>query len=205
MAIMRVLKKIFIALCVLVLLWLGGFAAFAVGAIMASPEDEDQTTDAIVVLTGGNNRIQEGLALFAQGKAAHLFISGVHENVKKREILSLWDGDQTLPPCCVTLGYEATTTTQNAAETRGWIEKEDYSSIRLVTGDYHIARSMMEMHHALPGVDIYAHPVHQPDLNVRTRHYWELLFSEYHKSLYRWVQLLFSKKVPLSNLSELTD
>lgn len=203
MSVMRALKFLFISVWVLVLLWVGGFAVFAASAVMAKPQAAEETTDAIVVLTGGDNRIQEGLALFAQGRAAHLFISGVHENVKKREILALWNGDNALPPCCVTLGYEATTTTQNAQETRSWIEKEDYSSVRLVTGDYHMARSMMEMRHALPGVDIYAHPVHQTDFNARTRHYWELLFTEYHKTLYRWVQLVFTPRAELSNLAEL--
>lgn len=126
----------------LILLWIGGFCVFAASAIMATPQSEEETTDAIVVLTGGKNRIQEGLSLFAQGRALHLFISGVHEDVKKYEILALWDGDHALPPCCVSLGYEATTTTQNAAETRKWIQKQDYSSIRLVTGDYHMMRSI---------------------------------------------------------------
>ncbi|MCB1580832.1 MAG: YdcF family protein [Rhodospirillales bacterium] len=200
---MQIFKRVFLSFMALILLWIGGFCVFAASAIMATPQSEEETTDAIVVLTGGKNRIQEGLSLFAQGRALHLFISGVHEDVKKYEILALWDGDHALPPCCVSLGYEATTTTQNAAETRKWIQKQDYSSIRLVTGDYHMMRSLMEMHHALPGVDIYAHPVHQTDFTIDTLHYWELLFSEYHKCMYRWLQLLFTPRIELLNFSEL--
>ena len=128
------------------------------------------------------------------GRGSHLFISGVHEDVKKREILSQWQGDTALPPCCVTLGYKATSTEQNAIETAEWIAKEDYSSVRLVTGDYHMGRSMMEIRHALPDIDIYAHPVRQPDLDRLSLRYWELLFSEYHKSLFRRVMLLFTPR-----------
>ncbi len=194
---MNIFKKIALGAAALFFLWIAGFGIFALNAMISAPQAKQDTTDAIVVLTGGKNRIQEGLTLFANGRASHLFISGVFKDVTRREILSLWDGDHALPPCCITLGYEATTTSQNAQETRAWIQKHDYSSIRLVTGDYHMMRSMMELRHALPGIDIYAHPVQQSDLKHTSIRYWELLFSEYHKSLYRFVPLLFTPRQPL--------
>jgi len=195
---MNILKKISLGVCGVFALWILGFAGFSLTAITAKPQGVNETTDAIVVLTGGKNRIQEGLTLFAKGRASHLFISGVFKDVKKHEILSLWDGDHALPPCCVTLGYNATTTAQNAQETRDWITGTDYSSIRLITGNYHITRSHMELKHALPGIDIYLHPVKQSDLSLTSRYLWELLFSEYHKSLYRFVPLLLTPSPSLS-------
>ena len=194
---MSIFKKAALGALAALVLWIGGFALFATSSILAKPQGVDETTDAIVVLTGGNNRVEEGLELFANGRATHLFITGVFEDVTKREILSRWKGDYALPPCCVTLGYQATTTVQNAAETREWIQKQDYSSVRLVTGNYHMWRSVMEFKHALPGIDIYTNPVWQPDLGMGARHFWELLFSEYHKCLYRRVQLLFTPRPKL--------
>ncbi|MEM7651131.1 MAG: YdcF family protein [Pseudomonadota bacterium] len=191
---MSPLKKISFGLLAALTLWVIGFVGFAVSSVTAKPKGQDETTDAIVVLTGGKNRVQEGLELFAKGRASHLFISGVFKDVTKREILRQWNGEHALPPCCVTLGYNASSTTQNAAETREWIVENDYSSVRLVTGNYHMPRSLMEFKHALPGVDIYANPLKQPDLSIFSARMWVLLFSEYHKSLFRRVQLIFTPR-----------
>jgi uncharacterized SAM-binding protein YcdF (DUF218 family) len=197
MAVIKFFKKTGFGILALIVLWAGGFGIFALGAVFSKAQAESETTDAIVVLTGGKDRIKEGLRLFAGGRAAHLFISGVYKDVTRGEVLSQWDGDHALPPCCITLGYEATTTAQNAQETRAWLEQHDYSSIRLVTDDYHMARSKMELAHALPGIEIFAQPVRQSDLGRFSLRYWHLLFSEYHKSLYRRVQLFFRPRPAL--------
>ncbi len=194
---MKIFKTVLIVLFSLVVLWAAGLAAFMVNVVTMAPQSEDETTDAIVVLTGGNDRVEEGLKLFAIGRASHLFISGVHKDVKKKEITGLWTGTTALPPCCVTLGYEATTTKQNAKETRDWIEQQDYQSIRLVTGNYHMPRAYAELSHALPGIDIYANPLKQPDLDYLSARFAKLVFVEYHKWLYRKVTLLFTLQAPL--------
>lgn len=194
---MKAFKKILLGIAALLILWAGGFVLFTASALMAHPQGTQETTDAIVVLTGGHNRVEEGLALFAAGRGAHLFISGVHEDVKKSEILSLWKGENALPPCCVTLGYESTTTIQNAKEVRDWVEGEHYSSVRVVTGNYHMPRALLELSHALPGIGIYANPVKQPDLSFFAPRLWELLFLEYHKSIYRRAVLAVTPRKPL--------
>ena len=188
---MKIFRNIAALASTLLFLWVAGFIAFAAFAITAPPREAGRKTDAIVVLTGGDNRIQEGLSLFAAHSAPHLFISGVHKDVTKDELKALWRGKAPLPPCCITLGYKATSTEQNADETSDWIRQQKFTSIRLVTGNYHMPRSLMELHRALPGVDIYIHPVRQTDLDTRGRRFWMLLLLEYHKTLYRGVQLLF--------------
>lgn len=172
--------------------WALGFILFAATILISRPTSLDQTTDAIVVLTGGSNRVEEGLGLFATGRAAHLFISGVHKDVSKQEIKNLWHGENTFPPCCMTLGYQATSTEQNAAETFEWMQKQNYNSIRLVTSNYHMPRALLELHHALPDIDLYPHPIIQPDMRAFSMAFWHLVFSEYHKSLYRRAVLLFT-------------
>lgn len=194
---MKTFKTILIVFFSLVALWAAGFVGFTLNVVTMSPQNEDETTDAIVVLTGGNERVEEGLKLFATGRASHLFISGVHEDVKKRELLDRWTGNTSMPPCCVTLGYEATTTKQNAQETRKWLEERDYQSIRLVTGNYHMPRAYIEMAHALPGIDIYANPMKQPDLDYLSVRFIKLVFVEYHKWLYRKAVLLVTPQEPL--------
>lgn len=188
---MKILKNITALALTLFFLWVAGFIAYAAFAIIAPPRETGTVTDAIVVLTGGDKRIQEGLSLFAARSAPQLFISGVHKDVTKAELEALWRGPGTLPPCCITLGYKATSTEQNADETSDWIREQKFTSIRLVTGNYHMPRSLMELHRALPGVEIYIHPVWQPDLGLRNRRFWTLLLIEYHKTLYRGTTLLF--------------
>ncbi len=194
---MKAFKK-FLVICLSVLvLWAAGFIAFTISVVSMSPQSVDETTDSIVVLTGGRDRVEEGLKLYAMGRTSHLFISGVHEDVKKREILGRWKGDNALPPCCVTLGYEATTTEQNAQETRKWIESEDYNSIRLVTSNYHMPRAYAELAHALPNIDIYPNPMKQPDLDYLSTRFIKLVFVEYHKWMYRKAVLLITPQKPL--------
>ena len=191
------LKKTGLAILAALLLWFLGFVFFTFNVFTLSIEAPEDTTDAIVVLTGGHNRVEEGLDLYANGRGSHLFVSGVYEDVRKREITSRWSGDHALPPCCVSLGYNATTTLQNALETREWMIEHDYTSLRLVTGNYHMPRSIMEFKHAMPGIQIYAHPLKQPDLNVLSLRFWELMFSEYHKAIYRSVVLIITPKTPM--------
>ncbi len=191
------LKHIALVPPLLFLLWLGGFIWFIASSIMMSPQDLEKTTDAIVVPTGGDKRILTGLALFSSGLATHLFITGVHPNVSTRKIEALWEGEAALPPCCLTLGHEALTTAQNAQETREWLIKEGYRSLRLVTSNYHIQRALIEFKHAMPGVEIIAHPIKQPGLNASKRYFWTLFLSEYHKTLLRFVTLSLTPNTPL--------
>lgn len=192
---MSILKNIAALLLSLFAVWVLGFAVFAGFAILAPPQEPATKTDAIIVLTGGNNRIHEGLKLFAEKKSKNLFISGVHKDVMMGEITRQWQGSPALPPCCITLGYQATSTTENALETREWIEKNNIKTIRLVTGNYHMTRALLEVRHMLPGIKVYMNPVPQNDLGIETPRFWFLLLVEYHKTLYRSVELLFSQAV----------
>lgn len=189
---MKIFRFIIRGLLSAIVLWAIGFVGFSVSALLAKPQKIDQTADAIVVLTGGKNRVDQGLILFAEGKASNLFISGVHPDVKKREITRRWAGETSLPPCCISLGKTATTTIENASETAEWAQKNDISSIRLVTSNYHMARAKLELSATMPDMDILTHPIKQDDLDTGEQRIWELLFSEYHKFLLRSVQLLFA-------------
>ena len=151
-----------------------------------------QTADAIVVLTGGLNRIDEGLELFAAGKGTYLFISGVHKDVRKKDIMDRWQGDVALPSCCLTLGATATTTVENAQETKDWAMQNDIMDIILVTSNYHMSRARMEIKAVLPRVEIFPYPIMQDNLHATEPRIWKLLFEEYHKLLLRFVQLIFS-------------
>ena len=57
-----------------------------VAQIPISALKNDEQTDAIVVLTGGSSRLEEGVNLLMQRKAKKLFVSGVYRGVDVRRL-----------------------------------------------------------------------------------------------------------------------
>lgn len=183
--------KPLITLAVLtLLLWGLGYVAFLAHLEQVSVEQRDKKTDAIIILTGGNFRVNTGLELFADHMAPKLFITGVHESVKEADIISLWKQKKPLPECCVILGHSARTTIGNAVETREWVQQNNIKSIRLVTSFYHMPRALIEFRATMPDIEMIPHPVEKADYNPQNPKYWNLTFSEYNKSLFRKIYLL---------------
>ena len=174
-------------LIVLGLVWLAGFVWY-VDSIPTTVDNPDQRTDAIVVLTGGSERLSEGRRLLARGLAKKLFISGVYRGVEVDELLSVGKSDPRLIACCVVLGHVAENTRGNAMETAVWVNEQGYKSLRIVTANYHMRRSLLEFKSLMPGVDIIANPVF-PD-TVRIENWWRypgsttLIASEFNKYLF---------------------
>jgi uncharacterized SAM-binding protein YcdF (DUF218 family) len=156
-------------------------------------------TDGIVVLTGGKSRITEGLNLLKEGKGEKLLISGIGENANLHElkVLSKEMSPSLVTPleAKITLGHLATDTKSNATEAAIWMELNNFSSLRLVTSNYHIPRSMLEFKMVIPDKKIIPHPVFSSQ--VKMEGWWKfpgttrLVISEFHKFL--WVKSLYYK------------
>jgi len=183
----RALRRFAAAMAVLALLWLGGLVWFA-ETIPEVLDDPGESTDAIVVLTGGSQRLQSGLQLLAAGKAKMLFVSGVHHGVDVAALLRSVGQTPETVPCCVVLGHSADNTFGNAVETAAWMRQERFRSLRLVTSNYHMRRALLEFSRAMPEVRVVPHPVF-PEA-VRQERWWaspgtlELILGEYHKYLW---------------------
>ena len=154
---------VFWALFLALLAWSVGLVGFAynlpdeVGAPRAR-------TDAIVVLTGGSQRLETGLELLARGMAGKLFVSGVHRGVDAAELLHVAQQEPGRLECCIVIDYNADDTIGNARETARWVSAHGVGSIRLVTSAYHMPRSLLEFEAALPDVRIVPHPVFPPNV-----------------------------------------
>jgi uncharacterized SAM-binding protein YcdF (DUF218 family) len=169
------------------LLWLVGLVWFA-DTMPSAVADPDGETDAIVVLTGGSQRLEAGLTLLAAGKAKKLFVSGVHRGVAIGDLLhALHQAPSAAVACCIELGHDADSTYGNAVETASWMRREGFASLRLVTASYHMRRSLFEFGRAMPAIRMIAHPVF-PE-RVRLADWWEspgtaaLIVEEYDKYL----------------------
>jgi len=183
---LRRLRPLAITAGVLALIWFGGLAWFA-HTIPAEITDPDSETDAIVVLTGGSLRVQSGLALMAAGKAKKLFVSGVYHGTDVAALLRVSRQSPDKVACCIVLGYAADNTLGNALETAAWMKAEGFRSLRIVTANYHMPRSLLEFSRAMPDIRIIAHPVF-PE-RVRQERWWTwpgtagLIIEEYDKYL----------------------
>src|SRR5579885_196570 len=174
-----------VVLASLALAWLGGLVWFA-SEIPTRVADPESTTDAIVVLTGGSERLDEGLALLAAGRAKKLFVSGVHRGVEVGELLRVSHHGKAELACCIARGHAADSTFGNAVETAQWMAAEHYRSLRLVTGAYHMPRSLLEFRRAMPTVTLVPNPVF-PERVKQEWWLWPgtawLIIGEYHKYL----------------------
>jgi uncharacterized SAM-binding protein YcdF (DUF218 family) len=175
-------------------LWLIGLLGFI--AVIPGPTGKFDTasrTDAIIVLTGGGDRLAEGFRLLDRGLSQRLLISGVAPGVTLPHLIDrLGDQRPSVPSaealaCCVTLGYQAESTVGNADESAEWLRRNGATSVRLVTANYHMLRSLLEFRRKVPGLAVVPNPVFPGE--VRDPHWFVkprtllLLVNEYHKYL----------------------
>lgn len=174
-------------------LWLPGLVWYA-AALPDTVEDPTSPTDAIVVLTGGSERLHTGLELLREGRAEALFVSGVYRDT---DLDALLRDEGVVEPALrkrIIIGHVATDTVGNAIETAVWMRETRRQSLRLVTAAYHMPRSLLEFRAALPEVRVVPHPVFPS--HVKQESWWQfpgtaaLLATEYTKYLVARLRLL---------------
>ena len=179
---------------------LAGFAAFA-GLVFTYDPSAPATGDAIVVLTGGDLRVREGLRLFAAGAGRRILISGVNQSTTRKDLARHTDVVPLLFDCCVDLGQRALDTSGNAAETRAWLEPWGFRRLIIVTSNYHMPRSLLSFHRLLPGVELVPHAVvpshYQPAEVWHHPGAIKLLIVEYLKSIPAAAKLIVSRTIGL--------
>lgn len=163
-----------------VIAWGLGFAVFML--TLPGPL-EGSTTQAIVVPTGGPGRIDRGLALLRGHQAGRMLVTGVAPEVGSDDLAREYHAAQALFACCVDLGRDAVDTRSNAGETAAWLKARGFTTVRLVTSDWHLRRAAMELRAAAgPRVVVLGDGVPgSPRLAT--------VVSEYNKLLLRWVAL----------------
>lgn len=173
------------ALCIVT----GAFVWFVQGMPSSRPYNHAKT-DAIIVLTGGPGRVEQGLIALADDDAPILFISGVGEHVTRNQILLAHSNRDTRNRIAqsdgeIILDHIASTTRSNADQTTEFVRERRIRSIRLVTTYYHMPRSLLEFRMQMPGVDIIPDAVFPKGYR---RHSWwqdkntrKMVFSEFGK------------------------
>ena len=189
-----------IGLSIVVAGLIAGFIAFALSATTIQPPSTENA-DAIVVVTGGEDRINVALGLLRQGAGQRLLISGVNPRTSKGAIREHTGEDRRLFECCVDIGREAHDTIGNAEEARDWAAQRRYRSLIVVTSGYHMPRTLTEFARAMPNVRLVAHPV--LSRNVRDHVWWQspgtlrFLLGEYVKYIAAAARLGWTRALTL--------
>lgn len=126
--------------------------------------------DGIVVLTGAAFRIQDAVALLEQGRGRRLLITGVHPATTREALSQQVPDARELFACCIDIGHYARNTIGNAAEATGWARRHGFSSLIVVTSNYHLPRSLAEFSRAMPGTALIPYPVVAD--SFRERDWW---------------------------------
>ena len=188
-------KMVVIGCAVLAAIFISGLQYF----VLNLPRHIDSPTrqsDGIVVITGGQQRLDAGLTLLATGTASKLLISGVGAGLSKVILandLRLNQTQRDLLMCCTELEFEARDTLGNAQAARHWAKNKNLASLYLVTANYHMPRAKLAFKREMPHIDLYYWPVSPDDLHIDR--WWKdpglirLLVREYVKFLAEIIRL----------------
>ncbi|MFZ4859202.1 MAG: YdcF family protein [Desulfuromonadaceae bacterium] len=139
--------------------------------------------DAIVVLAGGKGRVDEGVRLFRESRAAFLFLIGVDPSVRKSDLYRPRHGDP--PSDNVVLEKLSRNTVENSIFGRDLIVRSGARSILLITSRYHLKRASLLFRNSLPkNITIIPYPVDSVNLKESWWNHggsFQLLFQEFYK------------------------
>lgn len=161
-----------------------GFIEFT-DDVAAKRADPTAKADGIVAPTGGTQRIEDAVRLLIEGRGRRLLISGVNQAVTEKDIAKALPQASALLECCIDLDHRALNTAGNAQETAKWASRNGFSSLLVVTSDYHLPRTLLELSREAPHVRLIGYPVRSPAF-LQGR-WWQsppilrLLVSEYSK------------------------
>ncbi|MBB3594313.1 uncharacterized SAM-binding protein YcdF (DUF218 family) [Rhizobium sp. BK529] len=161
----RVLRWVGFSCVLVAALIFVGFLRFADSVTTLKPPAEPRA-DAIIVLTGGYQRIDQAVELLQKGAGKRLLISGAHPSTTPNQIRRMTQGSADLFSCCVDIGYDALDTIGNAEEASNWIHARGYRSILVVTNNYHMPRSLAELAYVDPDIQFIPYPVVNSDLKT---------------------------------------
>ena len=120
----------------------------------------NENKKAIVVLTGGPRRLEEGFQLLERKLGSALFISGVNPIVTEKDLKKILNTNNSnkkniLFDCCVYYEKKSKNTQSNSIEANKWLTENDYNEIFLVTSTSHMPRSIYEFKKNAPKIIIY--------------------------------------------------
>ena len=120
----------------------------------------------IVILTGGANRIKDGLKIIQDFKNSKninykILVSGTGMGFTKSSLKKKLgpNFNSQLIQCCIDLDGVSKNTLTNASETFKWTSKNDIKEFILITSNYHMPRAILEFKNVMPNLKIYTYAI----------------------------------------------
>jgi uncharacterized SAM-binding protein YcdF (DUF218 family) len=180
--------------------FLTGFAIF-VKNLVRNESDKGEVADGIVVLTGGSSRISDAMQLLAHGRGQRLLVTGLNPLTSRHDLARVMGKKSYLVECCVDLDYQAVNTAGNAEKTREWALKNNFIKLLIVTSNYHMPRTLLELKRVFPKGIFIPYAVESPSIEIENwgRHIsnFRLLLGEYIKYLYALMRATLSNGAAL--------
>ena len=146
----------------------------------------------IVILTGGTNRIKDGLNIinhFDKSKRIKfkILVSGTGNGFSKNSLIKQIgpNFNPKLIECCIYLDSVSKNTFTNAIETSKWANRNDLKEFILITSNYHMPRAILEFKNVMPNHKIYTFPITPRKHNIKewmsSYETFSLIFKEFCK------------------------
>ena len=156
----------------------------------------------IVILTGGANRIKDGLKIIQDFKNSKninykILVSGTGMGFTKSSLKKKLgpNFNSQLIQCCIDLDGVSKNTLTNASETFKWASKNDIKEFILITSNYHMPRAILEFKNVMPNLKIYTYAItpkkHDIENWLRSYQTFSLVFTEYCKFVIAGIKIKF--------------
>jgi uncharacterized SAM-binding protein YcdF (DUF218 family) len=174
-----------VALAALFIVLTLGAAAFLFPQQVLTVDSGEVKADALVVLGGGDGRVERADELYREGAAPSVVVTGYGDcesNIKQLERLGV-------PSDAITPEPAALTTLQNATLSVPLLRAMRVHRVIIVTSWYHSRRALACFEHVAPDLKFYSRPSYldyQPKSQNRAGFSWHVNY-EYVKLLGYWV------------------
>ena len=156
----------------------------------------------IVILTGGANRIKDGLKIIEDFKNSKninykILVSGTGMGFTKSSLKKKLgpNFNSQLIQCCIDLDGVSKNTLTNASETFKWTSKNDIKEFILITSNYHMPRAILEFKNVMPNLKIYTYAItpkkHDIENWLSSYQTFSLVFTEYCKFIIASLRIKF--------------
>ena len=142
--------------------------------ILSFAKYNNKASHNIVILTGGTNRIKDGLKIiedFRQSKKYNykILVSGTGMGFTKNSLKKKLgpNFNPKLIECCIDLDSISKNTFTNAIETFKWTSKNNIKEFILITSNYHMPRALLEFKNVMPHLKIHTYAITPKKHNIK--------------------------------------
>ena len=147
----------------------------------------------VVVLTGGRYRISRTTDFVNKNCTRSVFVSGVFPKTMQNHI---FPPDKFFKRTPVVLGKKARNTHENAIEIKEWRKRTGINEILLITSDYHMIRSLLEIEDVNPDLKIIPYATKsKPDSGFLLN-----CLKEFHKIALFYIKKILNPKFSLNGI-----